>query len=272
MPITYPAWLTWGFKPETKPDGEPLDDEPPTVLPDVSEFRARLETGNLFFRSKVGGTQANDLWVQLDVGASGTGPSGLNSFPLTLTVGLGDTILETFTAEQKANPPDADHPKTAWFSPHGPTALRQAVNGTSQFIELPERGTDYIDALGTDPTTGRTLGRDTPAPTEDEYLFLTPIPRTSLAGGDGLPRNAVGLRAGMFHALVFLRFSERFSADGRSGDANTFLVWVGATADDPAGYWRAYDDTVGGTPGRDPSPYDTNLPWATVAAAFPPTA
>lgn len=279
MPIEYPSWLTWGYKPP------PEAYSPETSIKTGNEFRARLDAANLFFRSKDTGEAANQIWVRIELGGSmpvGTGDQNPGPGELiTLIVGRGTLELERHYGRQNAiastepGPTDAEgNPTTVpitIYDPHGPTTLRAKVNANSAVITMPERNFDIVDALGTENRTGRTVGRVGPAtPPESPKTHVPALAQTFLHGGDGTPVNAVGVKTGVFHALCFVRWSERPSPNGQMNDFNAFLVWRGETADDPQGKWVPLTDQLGGPPPRESgTSLDTNAPWDDVTAAFP---
>jgi len=206
-----------------------------SIIPhNIPEYRSRLREGNGFFRSIHVGPQANHIWVQIDI-VSGSPEPGRNE-TVTLTVGNDVTgATETYTASQ-LRPPQTP-PDQPYISAY--PELREKVNEESCIITMPERGFDVVDASGTDPRSGRTVGGGAyigPEKIAEEF------PKTYLFGADGAPERPdqwpgypFTIASGPQRTCMHINWSERFRDDGSLELLNLLLQWAGESLDD--GQW-----------------------------------
>ncbi|AVH85355.1 hypothetical protein RsoM2USA_427 [Ralstonia phage RsoM2USA] len=110
---------------------------------------------------------------------------------------------ETYSADQSG----AIDPITgAFVGTSAIPAIRAAVNAQSSLIEMPERGYDYVDLVGTDSGSGRTVGRSGPLLTPEGALSV--FPQTLLYGASGPPSNPSGIQTGPERTLIHLNRTE----------------------------------------------------------------
>jgi hypothetical protein len=199
-----------------RPPQETYTNIPISEMPyGLEEFKSRLDAAGTFFRSLDVGPQTNDIWITVT----------RNGNDYTLTVS-NDTITETYTAEQIED--------STGFNPSAIPELRLLVNENSQLIDMPERGFDIVDNLGTDPRTGRTVNR---GPFSSVYPFgeqgIEEIEKTFLFGGKGVPSNPTQFddlpRTGPQRTMAHINWSERNTADGTMEVFNVIIQWSGAS-------------------------------------------
>lgn len=126
--------------------------------------RSRLFAAGTYFRSIAQGQGENDLSIEITVVPAG--PPNVED--ITLTVRRLGVIQETIMTSQT----QPVFPATVCTG--GISALRSAVNGTSNEIYMQTRGTDFQDPLGADSPDN----------------CVSAIPDTPMTGGNGPPSNA----------------------------------------------------------------------------------
>jgi hypothetical protein len=210
----------WAYRPDPSTYGTGADSFAPSGQ---NEWRARLDAGGTFFRSKDVGSEQNAITVQVQLSAP-TPPHNV-----TLTVRKG-AITEVYTAPQdyseEFNGPDGA------FSGYNVTvdaiaAIRTQVNASSALIEMPARNFDVVDAAGIDGDTGRAV-RGIEGPGADGVF--TVLAQTNLAGGSSVASSPAGIRTGPDRTLIHVNRSERNNANGAVTEVNSMMQWSGSSA------------------------------------------
>lgn len=104
--------------------------------------------------------------------------------------------------------------------------LRAQVNTMSKFIHMPPRGWDYVDSLGTDPRTGRSVRDPSIEAADSSMIYATP--KTYLFGGQGFPSSPIGIYTGTERTLVHINRGE--TDTGVVGEINKIYEWSGSSA------------------------------------------
>lgn len=175
--------------------------EAPCFLPAYHEHRARLTDGNTFFRTLVQSKDQNNISLALTL--------------TTLEVWYKEQLEETFPATMGSG---------------SIQALRNIVNASSKFIEMPLLGVDVFDTR-TD---------------EDDTLMggLEPFPRTYMTGGDGGPTDGSSLaaiRTGPERSLIIIATTEDYNGNPVVKPYNQRIYqWSGAS-------WIPYYNVFFGT-------------------------
>ena len=175
----------------------------PANAPSYTEKRSRVFAGGTFFRSKEGGTAANDISIELV----------LDTGEFTLNVYVNSILQETHGPVPK-DVPDLLATSPPYCILSAANALRTIVNADSMIIEMPE--TD-----GGADSVGGSCGTLTSLPNIFEYNNLpTDIPPgddcltqfgpTFLTGADGLPTGTVinSIYTGPERTLIILQLTE----------------------------------------------------------------
>jgi hypothetical protein len=152
----------------------------------------------------------------------------------TFTLSIVDPT-ETYIslANENLNPEPID-PEAPVIPSPAYAELRLAVNTNSKLIEMPERGYDYVDLVGTDVRTGRNV-RDIGTEAVDGPL-ITNVPKTFLSGGIGLPNIPTGIHTGPERTFVHINYGEQ--PNGEVSEINKIYEWAGSSQYN--GHWGIY--------------------------------
>lgn len=144
----------------------------------------------------------------------------------TFTVDVPDP-KETYTAtgnvDQNVTNPD---PAAPTIPSPSYSQLRSAVNTQSKLIQMSDRGWDYVDNLGTDPRTGRSVRPEGTTPV-DGPLIPSTLP-TYLVGGQGFPSSPIGIYTGVERTLIHINRGETDNGDIK--EINRVYEWDGSSA------------------------------------------
>lgn len=150
--------------------------------------------------------------------------TGVGGWPTGAVVYLRPRTRRYTLVPHVVTDPVTTQSTTGW----DPVALRATLNAdTTGFVHMPARGIGLVP-----PVVGGEDVQDTGV----DDAFVTPVPPTSMGGGDGLPSTPAGLNTGPDRVMIHLNYSEK--DDGSMGVLNQVFEWVGDTAS--IGSWQRY--------------------------------
>lgn len=153
---------------------------------------------------------------------------------------IGDTF--TFTVEKPYEVYESNNNQNPNTDPNATTTipspayeeLRNQVNANSTLIEMNSRGSDFVDAEGTDMMTGRSVRAAGTEPLDG--ALIPTLEKTFLSGGEGLAFSPVGINTGPERTFIHINFSEL--DDGTVTEVNKIYEWVGSSSVN--GKWGIY--------------------------------